>query len=360
MNWEEQLRRNIRRLEDLPKEFVVSKEELEFFRRIKNMETSRSGVSYMPFSVTEYFLSLSDYTDPNCPIRRQFMPDPRELEESPMESDDPLYEERYRVSPRLIHRYRNRVLLLVTNFCPLNCRYCFRRYYKEMEPDVISKKELELASRYIGEHREVKEVLLSGGDPLSLSDSKLESIITRLRESRDEIVIRIGSRVLSVLPDRITDSLIEVFKRHKPIWFVAHFNHPKELSPRVLDKVELLVDSGIPILNQSVLLRGINDDPQVLAELFEILVRNRVKPYYIFQCDLARGTSHFRVPIERGLTIMERLREVLSGVGMPDYALDLPGGGGKVSLFAVDIERRGDNYIIKKREGSREEYVYPV
>ena len=313
----------------------------------------------MPFSVTEYFLSLSDFVNPNCPMRRQFMPTLYELEREPMESDDPLYEDRFRISSKLIHRYKNRVLLLVTNFCPVNCRYCFRRYYKGEDRDVISKEELEKAAEYIAKHLEVSEILLSGGDPLTLSDSRLNGIISRLRSSRKDIVIRVGSRILSVLPDRITDSLLDIFKKHKPLWFISHFNHPKELTARALEKVGALIDAGIPVLNQSVLLRGINDAVQVLAELFETLVRNRVKPYYIFQCDLASGVSHFRVPIERGFAIMEELRERLSGISMPDYALDLPGGGGKVSLFSVDIKREGSNYIIRKN-GDSKNYIYPV
>ncbi len=360
MRWEEQLKRNITKLEDLPEDFVISKEELEFFGRIERVGEVPNSPSYVPFSVTEYFLSVSDFSNPNCPIRRQFMPDPRELESKPFERDDPLYEERYRVLPRVIHRYRNRILLLVTNFCPVNCRYCFRRYYKKMNPDVISREELEKASDYIGKHREVQEVLLSGGDPLTLSDSRLESIIRKLRDSRGDIIVRVGSRILSVLPDRITDSLLDVFKRHKPIWFMAHFNHPKELTSVTLKKIEALIDAGIPVLNQSVLLRGINDDVEVLARLFETLVRNRVKPYYIFQCDLAGGISHFRVPLEKGLAIMAELKERLSGISMPDYALDLPDGGGKVSLFSVDIERKGDRYIIKYRNNGEREYIYPV
>ncbi len=349
MSWEEDIRKRITDIRDLPEDFSLLPEEMDFL--------SRDGKGYMPFSVTKYFLSLSDYGNPDCPIRKQFMPRVEELIVHPLESDDPLFEENYRVFPHMVHRYKNRILVLVTNFCVVNCRYCFRRYYKEQTKDTISREELEKIAGYLSSHSEVREVLLSGGDPLTLSDARIADILGVFRRAKPDIVIRIGSRILSVLPSRVTDELLTVFKKNKPLWFISQFNHPRELTPESRRGIEKIIDAGIPILNQSVLLRGINDSVDTLMDLFNALVGLRIKPYYLFQCDLAAGTSHFRVPIERGFEIMNKLKENLSGIGLPVYALDLPSGGGKISLLSVDVKRDRDSYII---ENGDESFIYPV
>ncbi len=335
--------------------------ERAFFESLRDIPKT----SYMPFSVTRYFFSLA--VDNKCDaIRRQFMPSRAELLTGPYESSDPLMEEKYRVLPRLIHRYKNRVLILVTDACAVNCRFCFRRYYKSKaevgneevgERGSIGEDELEAIGNYLVLHGEVSEVILSGGDPLVLVDGRLKSILNQIRFAREDVTIRVASRVLSVLPQRITKNLVALLSENRPIWFVSHFNHPAELTEEALSAISLLVEAGIPVVNQTVLLRGINDDTETLKHLFRRLVHNGVKPYYLFQGDLASGTSHFRVDLGKGLELVRELKRSLSGLEMPDYALDLPGGGGKVSLLSVPIERREDGYLVGDYSGGR--HFYP-
>ena len=285
------------------------------------------------------------------------MPSVKEFYNLDYELGDPLGESQYTAVPRLIHRYSNRVLLLVTDLCAVYCRYCFRRHFTGKRKGIISKEELNKALAYIEKNREIEEILLSGGDPLVVPDGKIHEILNSIKKRIPNVVIRIGTRIPSVLPDRVTKNLISILKTYKSVWIITQFNHPHEITDKSIAALTKFIDAGIPVLNQSVLLKGINDSEETLAELSRLLVASGVKPYYLFQGDLARGTSHFRIPLEEGLGIIHALSEKVSGIGMPVFAVDLPGGGGKVSLFAVRIEKSGEGfYLIDK---SRKKHFYP-
>jgi lysine 2,3-aminomutase len=296
--------------------------------------------------------------DPSVdPIAAQYKPQERERYTLPYESDDPIGDSRYAVTKRLIHHYRDRVLLLVCDRCATYCRHCFRRHFTGNSSGRITTAELSAAARYIEEHSEVEEVLLSGGDPLMLGDGELEQILTTLRSLREELLFRVCSRVPVVLPSRITEPLADILGSFRPLWFVTHANHPGEITPQFGRAVDRLLRRGIVTMNQTVLLRGVNDNAEVLERLFRRLLRSGVKPYYLFQGDLAAGTAHFRVPIEEGLEIMQTLRSRLSGMALPTYAVDLPEAGGKVPIESNLIRTEADAYVFRG-PGDRE-YRYP-
>ena len=297
-----------------------------------------------PRRTTPYFESLAGDT-PSDPIRMQFEPAAAEERILEYEADDPLNETRYTPVPRLIHRYRNRALLLTTASCAVHCRYCFRRHFAGSGVNHLSAAELSAAVSYLAEHREIEELLLSGGDPFTMTDSRIDALLAVVREARPDVVIRICTRVPGVLPGRITDELVDMLAAHGKIWTVAQFNHPAELTDESTAAIGKLIDHGIPVVSQTVLLRAINDDPEVLATLFQGLVSMRVKPYYLFQADLARGTSHFRVPLDRGLEIVGKLRGRVSSLAMPVYAVDIPGGGGKITLDDASVSINVDGWF---------------
>jgi len=351
--WIEQFKDRITRKEKIEESCILSAEEDAFFKLTESPNTSGT----LDFAVTGYFLSLADCSNPEDPVRRQFMPTAMELNSLPYELGDPLGEAKYTITPRLIHRYSNRVLLLVTDLCAVYCRYCFRRHFTGKRKGIIGREELNAALSYIAGNKEVEEILLSGGDPLVIADSKIGEILNSIKKKVPHIVIRIGTRVPSVLPDRITADLINILKEYKPLWIIAQFNHPHELTCESIQALSRFIDAGIPVLNQSVLLRGINDNAETLAELSKALVAARVKPYYLFQGDLARGTSYFRVPLAEGFKIVRALAEKVSGIGMPVFAVDLPGGGGKVSLFKVKIEKSERGFCLIDKKGKK--YFYP-
>lgn len=351
MGWKEELRRRIRTREELEKHFSLSPEEEAWFDKTADREGS------FGLSVSPHFLSLITEQEED-PIRRQCLPRVEELETRPWELGDPLGEEGYKPRKRLIHRYPDRVLILVTDLCGLSCRYCFRRSFADGGRGAVSPGELREMAAYLEEHREVKEVLLSGGDPLSLEDGKLFAVMDSLREARPDIVFRLASRMPGVLPSRITPQLVRGLAQRRPLWGILHFNHPRELDRECSAALGRLVDRGIPLLSQTVLLRGVNDDPAVLEELFRGLIARGVKPYYLFQGDLARGTAHFRVPLSRGWEIMKTLRQRLSAMVLPVFAVDLPGGGGKVPLTESYLRgEEGDNWVFESLEGRI--YRYP-
>ena len=312
----------------------------------------------LPYGVSRYYRSLSRLGDPTVdPIAAQFEPREEEDNRLPYETDDPIGDARYAVTSRLIHHYRDRVLLLVCDRCATYCRHCFRRHFTGNSSGRITDTELDAAISYIREHEEVQEVLLSGGDPLMLCDRDLEEIMKRLRSLREDLIFRVCSRVPVVLPGRITEPLAELLGTYAPLWFVTHANHPGEITEQFRLAVERLRRHGTVTMNQSVLLRGVNDDPEILERLFRQLLRAGVKPYYLFQGDLAAGTAHFRVPIERGLEIMEALRSRLSGLALPTYAVDLPEGGGKVPIESHLLRIEEDWYVFRGPKGG--EYRYP-
>ncbi|MBN2657971.1 MAG: KamA family radical SAM protein [Spirochaetales bacterium] len=347
--WSELLKKSWRSASDLAN-FTLTEGERAFFAQ--GGEEDR-----LQFLVNPYYASLAEDT-PEDPIRRQFIPLVDEYTIGECELTDPLGETSFSPVPRLIHRYRDRVLLLVTDSCAMYCRHCFRRSFAGHEGSTVSPQEMKQVAAYLAEHREVNEILLSGGDPLTCNDAKLEAILKTIREVRPHMAIRLATRIPVVLPQRITPRLVEILQKNGPLWVVTQFNHRRELTAKSEEAAARLIDRGIPVLNQSVLLRGVNDSVPALEELFQALVRLRIKPYYLFQGDLAAGTSHLRVPLEKGREIMKELRTRISGLALPVYAVDMPGGGGKIPLtedYAVGEDEK--NYYFRNIEG--EEYAYP-
>ncbi|MFP4363208.1 MAG: KamA family radical SAM protein [Spirochaetia bacterium] len=310
-----------------------------------------------PFSVTEYYAGLMEATL-DCPIRRQCIPTTAEKSVCTYEFSDPLFEKNYKPAPRLVHRYPNRVLLLASQRCAVYCRHCFRRYFTDSNIQGISDSDLSQAVKYIKKDPRIQEVLISGGDPLMLHEAKLKTILTAIGKARDDIIIRIGTRVPVVFPSRVKEMINTLTSAPRPVWIVTQFNHPKEITPESSEAIDLLIKNSIPVLNQSVLLQDINDSVSTLAELCQGLVSIKVKPYYIFQGDLAAGTSHFRVPIQKTLRLQQQLRREVSGIAMPEFAVDLPDGGGKIPLTHGFIQKIRENEIVcRSQEGI--EYTYP-
>ncbi len=299
--------------------------------------------------VTDYYKILSHG---KSELIKQFIPTDNEHISLKYETSDPLDENRHLVTPRLIHRYKDRVLLLVTDECLLYCRHCFRRHFVGNEHKSITDSELDDVVEYIEKHSEVHEVILSGGDPLVLDSERLNYILSRICSIRNNIVIRIGTRVPIVDPSYISNELVSVLGRYNSIWLAIQCNHPNELTDDVKSVIDALIGVGVTVINQSVLLKGINDSVEILKALSHKLLEFRIKPYYIFQGDLATGTSHFRVPLKRGLEIISALRNEVSGLAMPTYAVDIPGGGGKVPLTKDYIIGQDEKfYFLKNSDG---------
>jgi lysine 2,3-aminomutase len=290
------------------------------------------------------------------PLARQVVPDPRELEDT-KGLDDPLAEDTYSPVPQVTHRYPDRVLFTVTNGCAVYCRFCTRKR-KVGRGKPVSVQDIVGGIRYIRQTPQVKDVLVSGGDPFMLTDERIEWLLRKLKEIPHIETIRIGTRIPCVLPARVTPSLVRVLKRIRPLYINVHFNHPDEITKEAEAACRSLADAGAVLGNQTVLLRGINDDSSILASLFRGLLRMRVRPYYLLQADLTKGTDHFRTRIETGLAIMEKLRGHVSGLAVPHYVVDLPHGGGKVPLVPRYVVRRDEREWIVKNYLGRE-YAYP-
>ena len=285
-------------------------------------------VTRLPFGVSRAYAALAVAEDPLIdPIAAQYMPTERELVTLPYESTDPIGDTRYLVTERLVHHYQDRALLLVSDRCATYCRFCFRRHFTGHGGGRISEKQLADACGYLSRTPAVREILLSGGDPLMLADRDLDQVIRGLKQVNPGYVIRICTRMPVVLPSRVTADLAHILGSYTSVWMVVHANHPSELTAEFQEGARRILGAGVPILNQSVLLKGVNDDAVILENLFRGLVQSGVKPYYLFQGDLASGTSHFRVSLGRGLRLMGELRARLSGLALPTYAVDLPGGG---------------------------------
>ena len=303
-------------------------------------------------SITPYYASLIDPHDPNCPIRRMAIPSAHELCIGTYEEIDPLHEEVDSPVPGLTHRYPDRVLFLVTDQCSMYCRHCTRRRFAGALDRALPQQQLEACYDYIRRTPTVRDVVVSGGDPFTLDDEKLDEILTRLREIPHVEIIRIGTRTPVVLPQRITEGLVNVLKKHHPVYVNTHFNHPKEMTPEAREALARLADAGIPLGNQSVLLRGINDCPHLMKKLVHELVKNRVRPYYIYQCDLVRGLEHFRTPIASGVRIIEFLRGHTSGLAVPVFVVDAPGGAGKIPVGPqYQLSQAGTQVILRNYEG---------
>ena len=318
--------------------------DINFPETLKLSSDERKAISASPappFKITKHWLSLLDGSLDD-PLRRQVVPTTAEQLTLPCELQDPLGEDAFSPLPRLVHRYTNRVLVVVTGECAQYCRHCFRRRLTGDSFGEITETQIQDISRWLSLHSEVKELLLSGGDPFVLKDNKLLKIMDSFRMARPDIVFRLATRMPIVDPERITTSLARELGRRRPLWVVIQTNHPRELSPEAISAIEKIQLRGLPVINQAVLLRGVNDNIEILEELSNALVRIGVKPYYLFQGDMAEGTGHFRLPLEEGLRLTGELRARVSGLGMPSYAVDLPGGGGKVPLDTTYIQSRSD------------------
>jgi len=312
------------------------------------------------FGATPYYALLADPRDPACPIRRQILPLPQEAEVRIGERADPLGEEPREAAPNLIHRYPDRALLLVTDRCPVYCRFCTRRRIVGRTERQAPKALLAEAFAYIRAHRELKEVILSGGDALMLGDSMLEAVLSELRRIPHVDILRVATRMPVTCPMRVTDSLVDVLRRHGPVYVMTHFNHPRELTASAAKAIERFVDSGLPVYNQSVLLRGVNDDVDTIHALNRDLVYLRAVPHYLHQCDVAEGIEHFRTPLATGLAIIDGLRGHSSGLMVPQLCVDVPGGLGKVTMVPEwVVERTPSRVVFRTYDGSRGEYPEP-
>jgi lysine 2,3-aminomutase len=297
-------------------------------------------------AITPYYLSLVDPKNPDCPVRKQAIPTHHELDVSSADLVDPLHEDGDSPVPGLTHRYPDRALLLITDQCSMYCRHCTRRRFAGQTDKSLPMNQIDEAVEYIRRTPQIRDVLLSGGDPLLFSDNKLEEIIKKIREIPHVEIIRMGTRTPVVMPQRITPELTTMLRKYHPIWINTHFNHPNEITPESKKACEMLADAGIQLGNQSVLLRGINDCVHVMRRLVHGLVKIRVRPYYIYQCDLSVGLSHFRTPVSVGVDIIEGLRGHTSGFCVPTYVVDAPGGGGKVPVMPDYVISHGYNKVI--------------
>lgn len=351
-DWRWQLRNRITTLEQLEALLPLT-------------ESERRGVAgagtHLALAITPYFFNLIDPTDPDCPIRRQVVPRGEELVTAPWEMTDPCGEDAHMPVPGLVHRYPDRVLFLVTDRCAAYCRYCTRSRVVSGVGDQHLETNFNAALGYIRAHREIRDVLLSGGDPLLFSDERLESLLAALRAIPHVEFLRIGTRIPVFLPQRITPSLCAMLRKYHPLWISIHMNHPREATHETREACARLADAGVPLGNQTVLLRGVNDSPSVMKELVHRLLMMRVRPYYIYQCDLVRGTHHLRTSVRRGLEIMEALRGHTTGYAVPQYVIDAPGGGGKVPV-APDyvLAHDGERVLIRNYEGRVFEYPEPA
>jgi lysine 2,3-aminomutase len=343
-------------LEELPLTLAasVSAEEKKFITELR-----RRGL--LPFAVTEHFASLAG-PEKDDPIRRQFFPDPREALRDPFALDDPLGEYQYRAAPLFVHQYPDKALLLAANTCAGYCRHCFRRFWLSAPPSQFID-DFKPAFAYLAAHTEIRELLVSGGDPLTLDNAALEDLFSLLRAARPDLMLRVCTRVPITEPSRLDSNTVALFTNFHPLRVVVQINHPWEISAPARTSLAACVDAGIPVLVQTVLLRGINDDPELLANLFNSCLELGLSPYYLFQLDLAPGTAHFRVPLKNGIELYRELGRLISNVGLPVYAVDLPGGGGKIRLHENVIvgEKnipKGYVYILKDSKGK--EWYYPV
>ena len=350
-DWKWQVRNRIETLDQLKKYIKLTKEEEEGIR--ESLKTLR-------MAITPYYLSLIDPDNPDCPIRKQAIPSIQELYKSEADLDDPLHEDSDSPVPGLTHRYPDRVLFLITDMCSMYCRHCTRRRFAGQKDASSPLERIDKCIEYIANTPQVRDVLLSGGDALLVNDDRLEYIIKKLREIPHVEIIRIGSRTPVVLPQRITPELVSMLSKYHPIWLNTHFNHPDEITPESTKACELLANAGIPLGNQSVLLRGINDCSHVMKKLVRNLVKIRVRPYYIYQCDLSTGIEHFRTPVSKGIEIMENLRGHTSGYAVPTFVVDAPGGGGKTPVMPnYVISQSPSKVVLRNYEGVVTTYTEP-
>lgn len=342
---------------------IHSLAQLEEFLHLTSDE--RNGVllsgTRLAMSITPHFFNLIDRDDPGCPIRRQVIPRVEETWEAEYELDDPCGEDSHMPVPGLVHRYPDRVLFLVTDRCASYCRYCTRSRVVSGAGEQDLETDFEAAFRYLEQHTEVRDVLLSGGDPLLFSDNRLEKILKRLRAIEHIEFLRIGSRVPLFLPQRITPALCAMLQKYHPLFISIHVNHPRELTLEVKEGLERLANAGIPLGNQSVLMREVNDDVEIMRALVHKLLMCRVRPYYLYQMDLIKGSSHLRTSAAKGIEIIEGLRGHTTGYAIPQFVIDAPGGGGKVPINPEYVLQRNDKrMVVRNYEGKVFEYPEPA
>ncbi|MGD9639116.1 MAG: lysine 2,3-aminomutase [Alphaproteobacteria bacterium] len=350
-DWKWQIKNVVRDVATLKKIIEVTDKEEEDLNKC---------LSRFQMSITPYYASLMDKAYRLCSVRLQAVPDARELNDSSSDLDDPLSEDEDSPVPGLTHRYPDRVLFLVTDICSMNCRHCTRRRLVGQKDKHLNTSDLEKGFEYIRNHKEVRDVLISGGDPFTLDDDRLEYIIKSIRAIEHVEIIRIGTRTPVVMPMRITDNLVNMLKKYHPIYVNTHFNHYSEVTLESKEACEKLANAGISIGNQSVLLRDVNDCPRIMKKLVHELLMIRVRPYYIYQCDLSRGIGHFRTSIAKGLQIIESLRGHTSGLAVPTFVVDAPGGGGKIPVMPQYTLSRSDKHmILRNYEGVITTYTEP-
>jgi len=350
-DWHWQVKNRIRDVDTLKKVIDISeKEEKEI----------KAALDKLRMAITPYYATLMDTKNRNCPIRKQAVPTAKELNLGKADLEDPLHEDIDSPVPGLTHRYPDRVLLLITDQCSMYCRHCTRRRFAGVTDKAMPSNQIDKAVQYIKNNENIRDVLLSGGDALLVSDSKLETIIKKIRNIEHVEIIRIGTRTPVVMPQRITDNLVETLKKYHPIYLNLQFNHPKEITESAQKAIEKLNYAGIPVGNQSVLLKGINDQPVIMKKLVQNLLYIRVKPYYLYQCDLSKGIEHFRTPVSKGIEIIESLRQHTSGMAVPTYVIDAPGGGGKIPVGPQYLLSQAQNKVILRNyEGKIFAYTEP-
>ncbi len=344
-----QIRNRIKSLEELKRLIKLLPSEIEGIKKTAGL---------YPLAITPYYFSLIDRNDPNDPIRLQAIPRAVEVEEEIQRWGEPDALKEEGEIPGLTHRYPDRVLISVTTFCAVYCRHCMRKRIFSQGEKARSYAEIDRMLNYIREHKEIRDVLISGGEPLSLGNEKIEYILKNLRDIEHVEIVRFGTRLPVLAPQRFFDEeLLDILERYSPIWINTHFNHAKEITELSEEAVDRLLRRGIPVNNQTVLLKGINDEPQEILRLNRELLRIKVKPQYLFHCDPIRGAVHFRTSLEKGLEIMSFLRGKISGMGIPTYAVDLPGGKGKVPLLPDYIlGKEGSRYTFLSYSGEAVEY----
>jgi len=350
-DWRWHFRNRITTIDELTKFIPLSSEEKAQLKLVT--------IQY-PLSVTPYYLSLINPDDPDDPVRKQVVPSFKEITLGGTNPEDPLAEERDSVVPGLVHRYPDRVLAVLTDICPVFCRHCTRKREWRNGGWVHNQGKINAMLEYIRQHKVIRDVIISGGDPLTLSTRRLEEVISGLRGIKHVEIIRIGTRFPVVLPQRIDDELCTMLSRYGPIWLNTHFNHDREITPEAAEACDRLLRSGVPVNNQSVLLRGVNDSVEAQAKLCQGLLKIKVRPYYLFQCDEVRGTEHLRTPVEVGIKIIEGLRGHTSGLAVPTFVIDLPQGGGKVPLQpSYVISQTEDGLILRNYQDRLFHYRNP-
>lgn len=348
-DWRWQMQNRIRRISQLK----------GIFPHIDNSRLTEAGAKF-PMAITPYYASLIQKFDNTDPIFRMSIPQIDELMDPPCLKDDPLEEDKDMAIPGLVHRYPDRVLLIATTTCATYCRHCTRKRVAGQRESCMSALRLRQAVEYLTSHPEIHDVIISGGDPFTLATPVLEQILAAIRSVSTVEIIRVGTRTPVVMPMRITSELVAMLRQFQPVYVNTHFNHPVELSPEAIEACARLVDAGIPVSNQTVLLRGVNDDVKVMEDLCRKLIRSRVRPYYLFQCDLVRGVEHFRTPLSRGIEIMEYLRGRLSGLAIPTFVVDVPHGGGKIPLTPNYVVSMSPTHtVLRNYEGMLVAYPEP-